>query len=131
MRTDRPVFLKFRNDEGEVQVCLTAVEGVSTALAAGFSCCNPKDMHLPRKERVPKHCAVSLGRMEKKPVTIPLPENLDEVPEDKRYDVIRAAVIDFMADVEAHNLGLKPYRGDPERCEFHQWFNRFYMELRC
>jgi len=129
MKTDKPLFLKFRNDRGEVQVCLTVSEDVSAAMQAGFSCCNPKDMHLPRSRRVPQHRSVSEGRMKKKPVTIQLPQELEAVSEEKQYDLVRAAVVEFMKDFKDHNLGLRRYTGDPKKCEFHQWFSAFYKDL--
>ena len=129
MKTDRPTFMKFRNDEGEVQVCLSPSKEYTNLLLAGFSCCNPMDMHLPREKRVPKHRLASEGRMEKKPVTIKLPQSLGSVPEDEQYDLVRAAVIDFMRKFKEHNLGLRQYNGEPEKCEFHQWFSTFYGNL--
>ena len=129
MRNDKPLFLKFRNEKGEVQVCLTPSEEWKNEVHAGFSCCNPKDISLPRGKRVFKHRSASQGRMEKKPVRIELPQKLESVPEDKQYDLVRAAVIEFMREFKEHNLGLRPYTGSPEKCEFHQWFSAFYADL--
>lgn len=129
METDRPLFLKFRNEKGEVQVCLTVSEDAAATMHAGFSCCNPKDIHLPRKTRTPKHHAASEGRMKKNPVSISLPFDFGQVPESEQRGLVRVAVIDFMREFRDHNLGLRPYTGDPERCEFHQWFGDFYEEL--
>jgi hypothetical protein len=129
MKTDRPLFLKFRNDNGEVQVCLMAAEHMPAVVEAGFSCCNPKDMHLVRGKRVFKHRSAAEGRMKKKPVTIRLPQPLEAVPKDEQYDFVRSAVVEFMKDFKEHNLGLRRYTGSPEKCEFHQWFSSFYAEL--
>lgn len=129
MRDDKPLFLKFRNEKGEVQVCLALPDNPSEGMQAGFSCCNPKDMHLPRKERTPRHRFTSEGRMKKKPITIVLSQELKDVPENEQYTFVREAVINFMGTYLEHNLGLRRYTGSPERCEFHQWFSDFYRDL--
>jgi hypothetical protein len=130
MKIDRPASLKFRNQHGEVYASLIFFEEGSSAMRAGFSCCNPKDMNTtPRKEKVFKHRQASLGRVLKKPLVIPLPEPLDAVPPEKRYGVVRKALVEFISEFEKHNMGFRPYRGDACKSEFRQWMSKFVESL--
>ncbi len=130
MKVDRPANMKFRNDHGEVHASLIFEEGFPS-MNVGFSCCNPKDMNTTsRKDKVFKHRKASTGRVIKKPLKVPLPQPLEEIPEDQRCDVVRTALVAFISKFEEHNMGLRLYGGEVCKSEFRQWLKRFAEELR-
>ncbi len=131
---DDNVYLKFATDYAEVRAAVRVEPGAKT-ITVGFACCNPKDMSLERTIKVPRGITISKGRLAKSRTThtIELPVVFRDIPktpttvdESKaQTEMIREAVVEYMAEYEKHNMGFAVYTGDPEKWEFRSWFPAF------
>jgi len=125
MKLDKPVLMKFRNYLGEVVVYAKIQDDYKT-VHAGFACCNPMDVHLPKQEKVRKGMVIAEGRFNSdRQQQIELDAELSTVPEAAQMLSLRLAMLKYMGKFEAHRLGLREYNGKSEKEAFRKWFVLF------
>lgn len=125
MKLDKPVLMKFRNYLGEVVVYAKLLDDTKT-VCAGFACCNPMDVHSPKKDKVRKGVMIAEGRFNSdRQQKIELDAELREVPEDAQMMSLRIATLKYMGKFEDHRLGLREYNGKNAKEAFRKWFVPF------
>lgn len=125
MKLDKPVLMKFRNYLGEV-VVYAMIQNDYKTVHAGFACCNPMDVRLPKQEKVRKGVIIAEGRFNSdRQQKIELEAELSAVPEDAQMMSLRIATLKYMGQFEAHRLGLREYNGKNEKEAFRKWFVPF------
>ena len=128
-------FLRFRNDHGEVVVCVIARNKSVTILPAGFAFCNPLDFNHRRENRVRAGHGIAAKRAERGPgapgsYNIILPDAIGKIDRGNLFGVIKERVIDVLRRKSTSDdlFGFPPYRGEGEG-DFAKWIDPFCTEL--
>lgn len=135
IKIGRNSFLFFRNNFGEVVVCVRVAHESDRVALVGVAFCNPADLNLRRDIRVMKGHGLAVKRARQAPhvagsFCIQLEDTAGNIGEEKLSDVITELVIKNLRRkrVDAEPFGFPRYRGMGVG-EFMEWVTPFCKEL--
>ena len=127
-------FLRFRNNHGEVIVCVRVENKNDAILPAGFAFCNPLDFKHQRENRVRAGHGIAARRAERAPdvpgsYTIQLRCAVVNIDRRKLFGEIRERVVEILRRKSPSDFFGFHYKGKLPG-EFEKWVVPFCEELQ-